>query len=210
MVEITTRTPWRLKAHWLETCNCEPGCDCNFGGFPDYGGCEAIDGIEIVEGNYGNVDLAGVRVVTAWKWPKAIHEGHGQLVLFVDASATPEQVEAVTAIVSGREGGMPWEAFAATLDRFEGPVLTPIEMTIEGRRSHFCIPDVLEANLTPLKNPATGKEHEVHIVFPKGGIIWNDGDAATTETMRITHGDLRFAYPGRSAFYALTEWSNHQ
>jgi hypothetical protein len=29
MAEATTRTPWRLKVHWLETCNCESGCNCN-------------------------------------------------------------------------------------------------------------------------------------------------------------------------------------
>jgi hypothetical protein len=210
MAEATTQTPWRLKVHWLETCNCESGCNCNFGGFPDHGFCQAICGMAVEEGRYGDVDLAGVRAVYAGKWPKAIHEGHGQVVVFVDTTATPEQAAGLTAILSGREGGLPWEIFATTLDRFDGPVRRPITMTIDGRRSSFQIDGVLDVALTPLKNPVTGEENEVHIVFPKGGLIWNDGDTATTEKMRIDYGELRYEHPQKSSFYALTEWTNQK
>jgi hypothetical protein len=81
-------------------------------------------------------------------------------------------------------------------------------MTIDGRRSRFQIDGVLQVALTPLKNPVTGEENEVHIVFPKGGLVWNDGDTATTETMRIDYGELRYAHPQKSSFYARTEWTN--
>lgn len=208
MAETVTQTPYRIKAHWLETCNCDAGCNCNFGGFPDHGSCEGLIGIEVAEGSYGNVDLAGVRAVFAAKWPKAIHDGNGTGVLFIDESARPEQVEGLATILSGQAGGMPWEILATTLATMEGPVLKPIDMTIDGRRSHFRIADILEARLTPLKNPVTGEENEVHIVFPNGGLIWNDGDTATTETMYIKHGDFTIEYPGQSAFYALAEWTN--
>jgi hypothetical protein len=203
-----TQTPYRLKVHFLETCNCDPGCNCNFGGFPDHGFCEGLIGMQIIEGHYGEIDLAGVKAVYAGKWPQAIHNGHGQAVLFVDEAARPEQVDAVGMIISGKAGGNPWAIFATTLDSFEGPIRQPIAMTIDGRRSSFRIPGIVEARMTPLKNPVTGEENEVHIVFPKGGLIWNDGDTATTETMRITHGDIAFEHPQQSAFYAVAEWTN--
>ena len=72
-----TKTPYRVKGVFLETCNCDSGCNCNFGGFPDHGSCEALVGIKIDEGNIGDVDLSGMKVVLAVKWPKAIHEGDG-------------------------------------------------------------------------------------------------------------------------------------
>jgi hypothetical protein len=200
--------PYRIKVHWLEVCNCDPGCNCNFGGFPDHGNCEAMDGMQIIEGHYGDVELAGLKAVIACAWPKAIHEGHGQLVLFVDESARPEQADVLGMIFSGKAGGLPWDVLAGTIESFEGPIRKPIEMTIDGRRSSFRIPGVLEAALTPLKNPVTGAENEVHIVFPKGGLIWNQSEAATTETMHITHGSLSFKHPKQSAFYAVTEWTN--
>lgn len=204
------RTAWRVKAHWIETCNCEAGCNCNFAGFPDHGFCEGLIGIEVTEGSYGDADLSGIRVVLAAKWPKAIHDGDGKAVLIVDESARPEQVEGIATILSGQAGGMPWEILATTLSSVEGPVLKPIEMTVNGRNSSFRVPGIAEAALTPLKNPVTGEESEVHIVFPKGGLIWNDGDTATTEVMRFDYGDVKFEYPGQSAFYALAEWTNQK
>jgi hypothetical protein len=208
MAATATKTPWRLKVHNLETCNCSNGCGCQFNGFPDYGNCEALIGYEVIAGHYGAVDLAGVRAVFAGKWPKAIHEGHGTGVLFIDASARPEQVEGLAKILSGQEGGMPWEALAATLDTVEGPILKPIDMTINGRKSSFRIVDILEVNMTSLINPVTGGESEVHVVYPKGGFIWNDGDVGTTSTMRISHGQFNFQYPGKWAAYAVAEWTN--
>jgi len=164
--------------------------------------------MQINEGNYGSVNLAGVKAVLAAKWPKAIHEGHGQAAVFVDQSASPQQVEGLGSILSGKAGGLPWEVLATTIESIEGPILKPIEMTIDGRRSSFRIPEILEASLTPLKNPVTGEETEVHIVFPKGGLIWNDGDTATTDRMKIDHGEISFEHLKQSAFYAVAEWTN--
>ena len=208
MAEATTRIPWRLKVHNLETCNCSNGCGCQFNGFPDYGGCEAIIGYEVIAGHYGDVDLAGVRVVLAGKWPKAIHEGDGKGGLFIDASAHPAQVAGLASILSGQAGGMPWEALAATLTEMQGPILQSIEMTINGRKSSFRIPGIIDVNMTSLINPVTGAENEVHVVYPKGGFLWNDGDVGTTSTMRINYGELNFQYPGKWSAYAVAEWTN--
>jgi hypothetical protein len=192
----------------MEACNCSNGCGCQFNGFPDYGKCEGIVGYEVIEGHYGDVDLAGVRAVFAGKWPKAIHEGNGKGVLFIDASARPEQVQGLATILSGQAGGMPWEALSATLSEVDGPILRPIEMTINGRKSSFRVPGIIDVAMTSLISPVTGDERAVHIVYPKGGFLWNDGDVGTTSTMRITHGDFNFQYPGKWAAYAVAEWTN--
>ena len=208
MSDTTAATKYRIRVHNLETCNCSNGCGCQFSGFPDYGNCEAIIGFEVIAGEYGEVDLAGVRAVFAGKWPGAIHEGHGQGVLFIDESASPDQVQGLTTILSGQAGGLPWEIFATTIERFEGPILKKIEMNVDGRRSSFRIPGIVDVNMTPLTNPVTGEESEVHVVYPKGGLVWNDGDVTTTSRMQITHGDMNFQYPGKWAVYAVAEWSN--
>ena len=66
----------------------------------------------------------------------------------------------------------------------------------------------LGGQATPLINPVTGEENEVHIVFPGGGLIWDDGDTATTSVMKVDHGDIKFDYTGQSAFFAPIEWTN--
>ena len=206
--ETTPQTPYRIKVHHLETCNCNHGCGCQFAGFPDADGCEAIVGSQVIEGHYGDVDLEGVRAVLAADWPNAIHEGNGKAVMFVDETASPEQGEGIAMIFSGQAGGMPWEAIAGTLDSVEGPILKPIEMTVDGNRSSFRIADILEVNMAPLKDVMSGEAKNVHIVYPQGGFIWNDGSIGTTETMHVGHGDIQFQHPTRFAAYAEPEWSN--
>lgn len=208
--DTAAQLPYRIRAHSIEACNCKHGCNCQFGGFPNEGPCEFMIGLDITEGHYGKVDLKGVRAVIGAKYPKAIHEGHGHVVLFIDESANSDQVDALATILSGQAGGMPWEAVAGTIETLEGPLLKPIEMTVDGRRSRFQIPGILEMNLTPLKDIMSGEEKEVHIVYPKGGFFWDDADIATTDTMQINYNGLSFEYPDRYAAYAPVHWTNQQ
>ncbi len=205
---VQTQTPYRVKGLFLETCNCDAGCNCDFGGFPDHGSCEALIGIRVDEGNFGDVDLSGVKVGLAVKWPKAIHEGNGAGAVFIDESAREDQVGGIATILTGQAGGMPWELLATTLTSLDGPHLKQIKMDVNGRNSGFSIDGILEARLTPLLNPVTGEENEVHIVFPGGGLIWDDGDTATTSIMKVEHGDMKSDYSGQSAFFAPVEWTN--
>lgn len=206
--EAPARTAYRIKMDHIEACNCQHGCNCQFGGFPNEGKCEFLIGYHITEGRYGDVDLAGTDVVVALKYPGAIHEGNGRCVLFVDEGASQEQVDAVDAIWSGRAGGMPWEALAGTLSEREGPVVRPIEMKAQGKRSSFQIPGVLELELEPLIDPVTGDEKNVQIRYPKGGFFWDTANCTTSARMRIDYGDLDFSYPGKFASVAVAEWSN--
>jgi hypothetical protein len=202
------RTPWRLTVHNIEACNCTPGCNCQFTGFPDKGGCEALIGAEIKEGTYGQVSLAGVRYVIAFIYPKAIHEGGGNVALFVDERATAEQANAIAAILSGSAGGMPFEALAGTFESVDGPVRAPIEMTVNATRSQFRIPGVLELVQTPLKDAVSGREKAVQIVYPNGGFFWDVGNVATSATLDCNYGLIRFHHPGGFASYSTPTWSN--
>jgi hypothetical protein len=62
----------------------------------------------------------------------------------------------------------------------------------------------------PLKDPITGEDKQVHIVYPKGGFFWNDAAVATTKTMRASHGDLHLEWPGRYASAAEVNWTNQR
>ena len=202
------RTTYRVKAQSVEACSCAHGCNCQFGGTPNEGICEFVLGYEVQEGRFGDVDLKGVKAAVAAKYPNAIHEGHGHVVLFVDEGASPEQVNAFATILSGQLGGMPWEALAGTIERFEGPIAKPIELSIQGQRARVRIPGTIELETTPLIDPVTGEEKEVHIVYPKGGFFWNDGNVVTTRTMRVDHPTLRMEWPSKYASTAEVNWTN--
>ena len=203
------RPSYRVRAQSVEACNCALGCNCYFGGTPNEGICEFIIGYDIQEGRFGDVDLSRVRAVVAAKYPNAIHEGHGHVVLFVDQGASPEQVSALVTILSGQAGGMPWEAIAATIETFEGPILRAIEIGTTGQRGHVRIAGAVDLETKPIRNPLAGdQEIEVHMVYPKGGILWNDGNIVTTSTMRVTHDSLRLEWPGKFSVIAEVTWTN--
>jgi hypothetical protein len=204
----TGKTIYRIKADSVEACNCQHGCNCQFQGFPNDGKCEMIMGFAVKDGNVGDVSLNGVRAVVAGKYPNAIHEGNGHVVLFIDEKASDEQANAFAAVLSGQLGGMPWEALAGTVTKFEGPIRTPIEITVAGRQSLVRVPGSVELQLTPLRDVVSGEPKEVHISYPKGGFFWNDASIATTEAMRAQHGDFRLEWPGNYAAAAEVNWTN--
>jgi hypothetical protein len=204
------QVPYRITVHSFEACNCNKGCNCQFGGFPDKGGCEALIAGEVKEGKYGKVSLDGVRYVIAFMYPKAIHEGNGKFALFVDEKVSDDQYDAISSILCGRAGGMPWEALAGTVSVLEGPVRKPIEMTVKGTRSTVRIPGVLEMKQTPILDNVSGKEKEVQIVYPKGGFFWNVGDITTTDVLEASYGPIKFRHGGGFASYSTPTWTNQQ
>jgi hypothetical protein len=152
------------------------------------------------------LDGAGFAVICLY--PGAIHEGNGSVALFVDESLKDPQVDAITQILSGKHGGMPWEALAATVSSFDGPIRSKLEITVNGIRSTVRIPNVLELRQAPLKDIVSGEEKEVHIVYPKGGFFWNEGNVCTTAAMNVSHGKLKFAHPGGYSAHAIARWTN--
>jgi hypothetical protein len=204
--------PYRITVHNIEACKCGTACGCQFSGFPtsEDGGCEALIGGEITEGMYGDVALDGVRYVLAIDYPQAIHQGNGKVAMFIDDKGSDKQAEAITMILTGQAGGMPFEALAGTIAVLEGPVRKPIEMKVNGTRSSYRIPGVLELRQIPLRDVISGQDKEVQIVYPKGGFFWNTGNIATTEVLEVDYGPVKFRHGGGFASYAVTTWTNQR
>jgi hypothetical protein len=207
---MSNENNWALSMHQIECCNCSHGCGCQFGGFPDTedGSCEALLGFSVIKGHLDKLDLSGLKMVFAAMWPKAIHEGNGKGALFIDRAATPEQVTALATIMSGQAGGMPVEAIAGTFVEFDGPILTDIVMSTDDKRASFSIKGVAEVQQVPLINPVTGEEQEVHITFPNGGFMWDDGNIGNSSLMSITHGNINFNHAGKFSAKAIANWGN--
>ena len=136
------------------------------------------------------------------------HEGNGTCILFIDSSASQEQVTALATIFSVSAGGMPLEALSATFTTVIGPVIVNINMDTSETNASFDVEEVMKVQQKPLLNPVTGENQHVHIRFPDGGFIWNDGRIGTTETMWIKHEALSFNHAGKFAAKANVQWPN--
>ena len=196
---------WRIKAKYYEACNCDFGCPCNMSGFPTTGSCEGVVAFQVTEGERNGVDLTGVKVVGAVKWPGAIHEGNGTESAWIDA--TPEQVEALGPILTAEDPGLPWEIIAATVTTVHGPYMEKIEIVDNGSDSTIRVGDAVDVQMASFVNPVNGEKHEAHMVLP-GGFIFTDGHICTTSVNEIDVDGVTYDHKGNNAYYSEVEWSS--
>jgi len=78
-------------------------------------------------------------------------------------------------------------------------------MNIDGRRSSFSVPGIIDVKLENFINPVTGDEQDIKIQLPKG-FIWKLADAAKTMLMRISTSSLNFDHSGKNAFYSIVDF----
>jgi hypothetical protein len=165
-------TDWRIKTKRLSTCSCDYGCPCEFNARPTRGVCEGTEALEITEGYFGNIRLDGLRVAGRYRWPGAVHEGHGAYQVVIDQRATPEQTEALFTIFSGKEQE-PTTAFsiyATTIEHDLDPLFAHIEFEwdLKNRTGRMEVAGVLGATIQPIRNPVTGAAHRALIKLPQG------------------------------------------
>jgi hypothetical protein len=196
---------WRIKAKYYEACNCALGCPCNMNGFPTHGKCEGSITFHVVEGEKDGVDLRGAKVASSVKWPGAIHEGNGKLIVFIDAAEN--QRDPLVAILTAQDPGLPWEILAATVSEIHGPFFETIEIEDKGTDSHVRVGDKLEVQMETFTNPVNGAPHEAHMVLPDG-FIFKDGRIATTSVNMVDADGVAFDHAGNNAYYAEIEWSS--
>ena len=207
-VAATQHIPnWHIKADYVESCNCDYGCPCNFTGFPTYGFCRDLLLFHIREGNYGdNIDLNGLEVIYAGSWPKAIHEGNGTMQLFITKNSNKNQRYAIKNIFTGKaKGEGPFAIFAGTFKYVLDPQYVDIKAKIDGRKSSFSVPGIIDVQVENFINPVTGEEQDTKIQIPKG-FIFKIADAAKTKVMKILTPSLNYDDSGKSAYYSVVEY----
>jgi hypothetical protein len=88
---------------------------------------------------------------------------------------------------------------------FLEPQFVDIKVNLDGKRSSFAVPGIIDVQTESFTNPVTGEEQDTKIQLPKG-FIWKLAEAAKSKIMRITTPNLNFDHSGQSAFYAVVEY----
>ena len=164
---------WMIRGPKIGACNCAYGCPCDFNAPPtDPGRCEGVDAMRIEEGHFGKTRLDGLCIGSAYRWPGAVHKGHGEAQGFIDARATPDQRAALLAILGGAEQA-PHTAFNiynSTIDKTHDTVYAPLAFAcdVEARTGQFAVPGHVELAVEPIRNPVTGKPHRALIRLVEG------------------------------------------
>jgi hypothetical protein len=96
--------------------------------------------------------------------------------------------------------------FAPTYKYILDPQFVDINIRVDGKKSSFSIPGVIDVQLESFKNPVTGEEQDTKIQLPKG-FIWKITDAAKTKVMKIFTPSLNFDHSSKNAFYSVVEYN---
>jgi hypothetical protein len=105
--------------------------------------CDFAMTYRIDTGNYGGLDLSGLAFVVVAQ-SKAVMAAGGWIVgLIVDERASAQQLDAITAIASGRAGG-PLAGLAPLIAEFRGVEQHPIRFELAGHRRGVSVPGILE------------------------------------------------------------------
>jgi hypothetical protein len=161
----------------------------------------------IREGNYGDkTKLDGLDVIYAVSWPKAIHEGNGTQQLFITKNSNENQRQVIVDIFTGKaKGDGPFAIFGGTLKFILDPQYVDINAKVDGRKSSFSVPGIIDVQVENFINPVTGEEQDTKIQMPKG-FIFKLADAAKTKVMKILTPNLNFDDSGKNAFYSVVEF----
>lgn len=163
---------WRIEGDKIGACNCAFGCPCEFNALPTHGQCEGLDAMEIETGHFGDIRLDGLRVAATYRWPGAVHEGHGICQGVIDERASEEQREALIKILSGeeQEPTTAFNIYGSTMESEFDTVYTTIDFAcdLEARTGHVRVPGVVDMTVEPIRNPVTGAPHRARIELPEG------------------------------------------
>lgn len=158
----------------------------------------------------GNVDgekLDGLAFAFMGSWPKALHFGGGTAKLLIDERASQEQRVLIEKFLKGKLGGKPWPIFAPTIDTWLETSYVPFEWKSDGPNSVVVAGNEVKVALEPMRNPVTGKEVRAKIDLPDG-LLTKEENVTSTRTFSLFSDGLKYAWPGRSAFYATVQHGN--
>jgi hypothetical protein len=136
---------WSLKGSYAETCSCELMCPCNlsFDHGATYDFCRVTLVFDIREGDVEGTDIAGLKVALIADTPKVMTEGNWKVGVFVDESASDEQMEKLVQVFSGQLGG-PMAGLAPLIGELLGVERARIDVQDDGLRHSVRIGDVID------------------------------------------------------------------
>jgi hypothetical protein len=170
-------------------------------------------GVRVDEGHFGDISLDGVTFGLLAAWPGPIHEGGGEVQPIIDPSATPEQREAILAIMTGQHtdpGATIFNVFAATFDKIHDPIFAAItlECDVENRTGRLSVPGVVDMNCEPIRNPVTGETHRIRIDIPHG-FEYTIAEVAAGSTKTGDDAAIDLTWTSAHAHLIDLHWTQH-
>jgi len=198
---------WTLKGEMTLSCSCTVFCPCvlSLGEHPPTEDrCQTWAGVRIDQGNFDNVDLAGINLGLMMDLPGIMSRGNWTAALFVDDKAPIQAVKGLTRIFSGRVGGTT-HLLSILVGQFLGVHQIPISYETNGDTRIISLEKYGGGAITPVK----GKEQDGNVVI-RNSQYWIGPDVivAKSEKSRFRGFGRNWNLAGRSAEIVKLDWGN--
>jgi hypothetical protein len=198
---------WHIRGSYFETCNCDAICPCRRvngapGGRSTSGVCMGVLSWLIEDGEANGVDLTGVPVGIASRYNDDVERSPWDWILYLDATASPDQRTALEDIFTGRLGGdalehFPWAWKPSDLLAVQA---VGLEVHHEPRRQRFRVHDHVTVRI---RDRYPGAE-TVTCVIPGHD---RGGEELIADVMRVDDGPFVFEYSGNCGYAATFDYS---
>ena len=136
------------------------------------------------------------------RFPGPAHEGNGTAVVLVDHKVPAERRAALESMIQSMP---PFSIFCSLLSTFFGFRYVPFDLHLDGIHSRLTIPNILELQLTPMKNPVTGAD-ELATLYKPTGLTSKTHELCATATYRLTAEGLTFDHSGKYGEFSPFEY----
>jgi hypothetical protein len=143
---------YSLEGDLLEVCTCNVLCPCWIGEDPDGEVCQSTLAYRFERGEIDGVDVSGVVAGGVVHIPGNVLDGNWQRRLYISATASDEQAQAVIDLMQGRKGG-PLAELAKLIGKELEVRRAPIIFELDEGAGTFRIEGVLDAEMAPYKGP---------------------------------------------------------
>jgi hypothetical protein len=189
---------YRLEGQEVEACDCMTLCPCVLGDDPTHGGCLGVLARSITSGEIRGIDVSGLTWLEVFQSPGNMLDGNIRKLVYVDSSASLEQVEALRDAFEGRLGG-PLEEIAALDGERLGVFQAEIQCDVSEGEGRLAAPGKLRAVMSPRRS-AEGTPttlHDSRFSTVAGSFAWLS--KASELTVVIPEHGFQFTFEGRSA-----------
>jgi hypothetical protein len=167
-----------------------------------YDYCRVTLVFNIREGDVEGTDVGGIKLAVIADTPKIMPEGNWRLGMFVDESATDEQVQKVAAVFGGQLGG-PMAGLAPLVGEMLGVEKAPIEI-VEGLNHSARIGDQIDFEIEDIVpfGIETGQPVKLTGVFHPVG-----SELTAAEAKRSSINAFGIEYEGKTGLSSEFSWA---
>jgi hypothetical protein len=166
--------------------------------------CQVVLVYHIDSGEIEGTDVSGLAVAVVADTPRQMTDGNWNLGLIIDAAASQEQADRLSAVFSGQTGG-PMAALAPLVGKVLGVERAAMDYSDKALRHAVRIGDQISINVEDFVPPSLGGDTPTKLV----GVFHPSNTTLTIAkplASRIRAFGMEFHNEGKSAFSAPFAW----